>query len=133
MMKRIIAWILCLVLALCACAFAEEAGTAAVTAQDLSGVWNLEYVTADGYMVTTKAYGMMVTLNLYEDGAADMDFDGDVLDGMAWRVEDGKAWITGYNPEGDVELLLKDGVLEITDSIGSMFFTRPAAEGEAAE
>ena len=120
--------ILVLLLALCAAAFAEEAAPA-LTAEDVQGLWTLEYVTAEGYMVSAKTYGLLVTLNLYEDGAADMDFAGDVLSDMSWRIEEGRAWLTGYNADSDVELLLReDGALEITDAIGTMILTRPAEE-----
>jgi len=124
--------ILAILLALCACACAEGVQAekyVPVAEEDLQGQWNLEYVTTEGYMVQAKAYGMVVTLNLYEDLTADMDFDGDVLEDMSWRVEEGHGYITGYTPDGEVELLLtREGVLEITDEIGSMFFTRPAEE-----
>ena len=50
---------------------------------------------------------------------------------MHWYIQDGRAYISGYNAEKDVEMLLSaDGVLEISDEIGSMFFTRPAEEAE---
>lgn len=127
MMKKL-CLILALLLALCSFAFAEEAAPA-LTAGDIQGLWNLEYVTAEGYMVNAKTYGLIVTLNLYEDGTSDMDFAGDVLSDMTWRIEEGHAWLTGYNADGDVELLLReDGALEITDAIGTMILTRPAEE-----
>lgn len=130
-MKKI-SLILAILLALCACACAEsvqEEKYIQVTEAELQGLWNLEYVTTDGYMVQAKTYGMIVTLSLFEDLTAEMDFDGEVLGDMSWRTEDGHGYITGYTSDGEVELLLtKDGVLEITDEIGSMFFTRPVEE-----
>ena len=132
-MKRILSMILALAMMLCACAFAEtEAVEAApITEEQLIGLWNLEYITAEGYMITAEGYGMVVTLTIHEDGSAEMDFDGEIMEGMGWYIEEGKAFITGYNPEEDVEILISEyGVLEITDEYGSMFFTRPAEETE---
>lgn len=126
MMKKL-CLILAMLLALCAAACAEEAAPA-LTAEQIQGQWNLEYVTSQGFMVNAKAYGMIVVLNLYEDGTADMDFDGDVLSDMSWRIEENNAYLTGYNADGDVQLLLKNDVLEITDDIGTMVLTRPAEE-----
>lgn len=119
--------LLALILALCACALAEEAAPA-LTAGDVQGRWELEYVSVQDFVLIADEHGMVVILNLYEDGAADMDFSGDVLSDMSWRIEDGRVYLTGYHTEGDVELLLKDGVLEITDDIGTMAFARPAEE-----
>ena len=124
--------ILAVILAMCACAFAETAQeTIALTEADLMGVWNMEYTTADGYMVTADAYGITVLLTLAEDGSAALDYNGEPGGEMSWYIQDGHAYISGYNPEADVEILLNEyGVLEITDAIGSMFFTRPEAEAE---
>ena len=120
---------LALLLALCACACAETAAPA-LTAEDLAGLWNLEYVTAAGFMVQAAAYDIVATLNLQEDGSAEMDINGESGDPMSWYIQDGRAYISGYNDdESDVELLLSEsGVLEITDAIGSMYFTRPVEE-----
>lgn len=127
-MKKI-SLILAVLLALCACACAETAYDAEITAEEISGLWNVEYVTADGFMIQAEAYGITITLTLNEDGTAAMDFDGTPGEEMNWYLEDGKAFIGGYNPDENVELLLReDGVLEITDAYGSMFFTRPAEE-----
>lgn len=132
-MKRILSMILALAMMLCACAFAEnEAVEAApITEEQILGLWNMEYITAEGYMITAQGYGMVVTLTIHEDGSAVMDFDGEIVEGMSWYIEEGKAFIVGYNPEEDVEILLSEyGVLEITDEYGSMFFLRPAEEVE---
>jgi len=128
---RKLSLILAIIFALCACAFAEtEAVEAApITEEQLLGLWQMEYITAEGYMITANGYGMTVILSINEDGTAEMDFDGEIADGMGWYIEDGKAFITGYNPEEDVEMMISEyGVLEITDEYGSMFFIRPAEE-----
>lgn len=131
MMKKLLSLALVLLMALCACACAESDPAPALVHEDLAGTWNLEYVTSNGFMVQAEAYGLLVTLDLNEDGAAGMDFSGEVLE-MTWRIEDGRAYLTGYTPDGDVEVLLSEaGVLEITDEVGSMFFTRPTEETEA--
>jgi len=123
--------VLAVILALFACAYAEEAQIAALTAEDLLGVWNVEYVTADGFMVQMKAYGITGMLTLAEDGSAAIEYDGEPGDAMTWYIEDGRAYISGYNPEKDVEMLLSaEGVLELSDEIGSMFLVRPAEETE---
>lgn len=123
--------ILAVLLALFACACAEEVQPAALTAEDLLGIWNMEYVTADGFMVTAEAYGIITTLTVAEDGSAALDYDGEPGDAMNWYIQEGRAYISGYNAEKDVEILLSaDGVLEITDEVGSMFFVRPAEEAE---
>lgn len=130
-MKRILSMILALAMMLCACAFAETevVEAAPITEEQILGLWNMEYITAEGYMITAKGYGMVVTLTVHEDGSIEMDFDGEIVEGMGWYIEDGKAFITGYNPEADVEMLLNEyGVMEITDEYGSMFFVRPAEE-----
>lgn len=128
-MKRKLSLVLALVLMLCGFAFAEEAqAPVKLQAADLEGVWNMEYVTSDGFMVDAKTYGLTVTLTLNADGSAEMDFNGEVEGGMKWYIEEGFAFISGYNPDGDVEMIIdKYGTLQITDAIGSMFFTRPAS------
>lgn len=124
MMKKI-SLILAVLFALCACACAETVEIPALTAEDLAGAWNMEYVTADGFMVQAEAYGFAATLTLKEDGTAAMDYDGVPGEPMTWYIEEGRAYISGYNAETDVEILLSaEGVLEITDEIGSMFFTK---------
>jgi len=130
-MKKI-CLILALLLALCACACAETAAEApaAITAEELTGLWDLEYVTAEGYMVQAEAYGLVITMTLNADGAVIMDYNGEPDESMSWFLDGGKAYIAGYNPGMDTEILLEDGVLEITDEIGSMFFTRPVQAAE---
>lgn len=123
---------LCLVLAallaLCACAAAE---TVEMLPADFEGLWNMEYSTSDGYMVQPSAYGFVVTMQLEADGDVIMDYAGEVDDGMSWFMQEGKAYISGFNTEYDVEMTISDdGVLEITDEVGSMFFTRIAEDAE---
>ena len=132
-MIRKLSLILAILLALCTgFAFAETAGEVEIlpiAAEDLIGEWNMEYITTGEYMMTAQGYGLIVTLTFNEDGTAAMDFNGEIADGMQWYIEEGKAFITGYNPEVDVELRIDEyGVLDITDSIGSMFFTRIVEE-----
>lgn len=131
-MMRALSFILAALLALCGCAFAEgSAEPAILQAADFEGLWNMEYTTSEGYMFTAEAYGLAVTLTLNADGSVEMDFNGEADDSMTWYMQDGSAFITGYNPEKDVQLLIDAyGTLEISDEVGSMFFTRPE---EAAE
>lgn len=131
-MMRKLSLVLALLLLFCGCAFAEESTESApLQATDFEGLWNMAYTTADGYMFTAEVYGMVVTLTLNADGSAAMDFNGEAGDAMSWYMQDGRAFISGYNPEMDVELLIDAyGTLGISDDVGSMFFVRPE---EAAE
>lgn len=130
-MMRKLSLILAVLLALCGCAFAEAVQPAHLEPAHLEGLWNLEYVTSEGYMITTQGYGLEVTLSLNADGTTLMDYNGDVVDTMTWYLKDGRAYIVGYNPEMDVEMIIdKRGVLEITDEVGSMFYTRIVEEAE---
>lgn len=72
-------------MALCACAFAQT--QTELTEADLTGLWSMEYVSAEGFMVDAQTYGIVVLLTLGEDG-----------------------------------------VLEIGDEVGSIFFTRSAED-----
>ena len=114
---------LAVLMALCACAFAQT--QAELTEADLTGLWNMEYVSAEGFMVDAQTYGIAVVLTIDEDGSALLEYNGEPDAPMGWYVADGRAYISGYNPQKDVEILLsEDGVLEITDEVGSIFFTR---------
>lgn len=127
---RKICMILALLLALCTCALAETQAPA-ISREDLIGLWNMEYVTADGFMVSAQSYGLSVTLDLREDGSAALDFGGEAGEPMQWYMQDGRAFIAGYNPDADVELIIdENGVLEISDEIGAMFLTRAEQEAE---
>ena len=129
---RKLSFVLALLLMFCFCACAEETTQPApLQAADFEGLWNMAYTTTDGYMFTAEAYGLTVILTLNADGTAVLDFNGEISDGMSWYMQDDCAFITGYNPEKDVQMLIDTyGTLGISDEVGSMFFTRPE---EAAE
>lgn len=129
MMKKL-SLILAVLMALCACAFAETAETApALTAEDLIGAWNMEYVTADGFMVNAASYGLNVTLTIRADGSAKLEYVGLPASDMQWRIENGRAYLDGYYEDEAVEMRIDDdGVMEIADSIGNMYLTRAIAQ-----
>jgi len=126
---RKLSLVLAILLALCSCAFAETEALP-IAAEDFQGLWNLEYAVADGIQVSARAYGLIVTLALNEDGTAVLDYgDGNPLQ-MTWRIEENAALLTGYAEE-DVEMVITDnGFLDIEDEIGKMHFSRPSEEAE---
>ena len=125
---------LCLVLACLlalGCACAEEAP--AYQPEDFSGLWELTTIVEQGMHMNVQAWGLQVLLSLHEDGSAYMIYSVDDIQEMSWRYEDGRAFISGYSAEGEVEMLFyMDGSLYMVDEIGEMYFTRFTAE-EAAE
>lgn len=127
---RKLSLILAMLLALYGCAFAETV-EAVIAAEDIQGLWNLEYAVADGIQVSTRAYGLIVTMILNEDGSAQLDYgDGNPVE-MTWRIEEDAALLAGYVEE-DVEMVItEEGFLDIEDEVGKMRFSRPAEEAEA--
>ena len=126
---------LCLVLACIlalGCACAEEA-PAAYRPEDFSGLWELTTIVEQGLHMNVQAWGLQVLLSLHEDGSAYMIYSVDDIQEMSWRFEDGRAFITGYSAEGEVEMsFYMDGSLILADEIGEMYFSRFVAEEEAA-
>lgn len=90
----------------------------------LVGEWLVETASAEGTVVSTKQYGLRVTLTLNPDGSAVMDYNGEIDDSMSWRVADGKAYLTGYTPNAEVEITVREDGLIISDELGTMYLAR---------
>jgi hypothetical protein len=82
--------------------------------------------------MNVQAWGLQVLLSLHEDGSAYMIYSVDDIQEMSWRFEDGRAFITGYSADGEVEMTfyMEDSLL-LTDTVGEMYFSRFVSE-EAA-
>lgn len=127
---RKLSLILAILLALWSCAFAETEA-AVVAAEDIQGLWTLEYAVADGIQVSAKVYGLIVTLAINEDGTAVLDYgDGNPVE-MTWRIEEDAALLTGYAEEDVQMVIAEESFLDIEDEVGKMRFARPAEEAEA--
>ena len=138
MIRKLVFAALLLLLAclLCACGEpAVPAPTAAPTVDvssldpntlegKLAGVWLVETASAEGMRMDMSQYNLRVTLTLNPDGSAAMDYNGEIDGSMSWRVENGKAYLTGYSESGEVEINVREDGLIITDEIGSMYLAR---------
>ena len=131
-MLRKIALLLACVLALCSFGFAEEEKTV-FAPEDILGEWELYILVSEGMHMNMTAWGISIIMTVNEDGTAVIDYGDDSFTEMTWRIdEDGRAWLTGYSPDADVEMgFAEDGSLFFGDEIGEMYFLRPEAE-EAA-
>ena len=119
--------ILACIFALFSVAAAEEAPVYQI--EDFAGEWQLSIIVESGQHMNLQAWGIIVTLNLNEDGTAFMDYGDDNPTEMSWRFEDGRAFITGYSAEGEIEMsFYEDGSLRLADEIGEMYFLRPVEE-----
>ena len=114
------------------CACAEEA-PAAYQPEDFSGLWELHTIVEEGLHINVQAWGLQVLLSLHEDGSAYMIYSVDDIQEMSWRFEDGRAFITGYSADGEVEMTfyMEDSLI-LADEVGEMYFSRFAAEEAAA-
>lgn len=92
----------------------------------LAGEWLVETASAEGAMISTKQYGLRITLTMNPDGSAVMDYNGEIDDGMSWRVADGKAYLTGYSSDQEVEIVVREDGLIISDEVGTMYLAREA-------
>ena len=122
-MIRKLCLILACLLALCCAAAAEEAP--AYQPEDFIGQWQLTILVEGNQHMNMQAWGIIVSLNILEDGIAAMDYgDGNPTE-MSWRFEDGRAYLTGYSAEGEIEITFyEDGSLVLADEIGEMYFER---------
>lgn len=127
---RKLSLIFAILLALCSCAFAGTEA-AVIAAEDIQGLWTLEYAVADGIQVSAKAYGLTITLTLNEDGTAVLDYgDGNPVE-MTWRIEEDAALLAGYAEEDVQMVIAEERFLDIEDEVGKMRFARPVEEAEA--
>lgn len=126
-MIRKLSLVLAILLALCSAAFAEEPRLFA----DFSGDWVLNIIVQDNYHMNMQAWGIHIPLTLNEDGTATLSYSEDDATEMTWRFQDGRAFITGYSAEGEIEITFgEDGSLCLADEIGAMYFLRPVAAEE---
>lgn len=123
--------ILACLLALCGMAAAETAP--AYVFEDFSGDWLLNILVQDDYHINMLAWGINIPLALHEDGSATLTYSEDDFTEMTWRFEDGRAFLSGYSADGEIELTFgEDGSLCLADEVGSMYFLRPELEEAAA-
>ncbi|MBQ8507485.1 MAG: hypothetical protein IJ466_08675 [Clostridia bacterium] len=129
-MIRKLCLVLACLLALSSIAFAEE--TPAYVAEDFSGEWLLNILVQDDYHMNMQAWGFHILLTLNDDGAATLAYSEDDSTEMSWRFDAGRAYITGYSADGEIEITFgEDGSLCLADEIGAMYFVRPAVEDAA--
>lgn len=125
-MRKLFCLLLVCLLTLGGLCCAEEAQS--YLFEDFSGEWLLEIVVQDGYHMSMQSFGLEIPLSLGEDGAAALTFaENDVLE-MSWRFEDGRAYLSGYSSDGEIEILLDERNLCLIDEIGEMYFIRPETE-----
>ena len=107
--------ILCLMLASCA-----KAG---------SGVYKLDYYTADGVRMDPATFHISISFTLSEDGTGSASYDGTSVD-INWIEEGSEVIVTG--PNGELRFT-QDGKTLILHDEGTILFFNPVEEEEGTE
>ena len=103
-----------------------------MAAEDITGEWYLGMMTSEEGSYSPSDFGMEITLTLNEDGTAQVDSMGSVVDG-SWEA-DGDGW--KLSADGELRMILDEEILVVTDASGSddtvMQFSREKTEAPEA-